>query len=409
MVTSEKEIMEFIEEYDVKFIRLAFFDLLGNQKNVSIMPQQLKHVFSHGQSFDASAITGFTSIEESDLFLFPDSSTLTILPWRPQIGRVARMYCEIRYPDGRPFEMDTRYRLHRSMKRINDAGYQIMAGCECEFYLFERDEDGKPTRIPYDEAGYCDIAPLDKGENVRREICLDLEEMGILPESSHHEQGPGQNEIDFRFDEVMASADNLMSFRNVVDMVALSNGLKANFEPKPLVEQPGNGLHINLSLYQNGHNLFALEQGKYMEAFLAGILHRIKEISLFLNPDASSYKRLGEEKAPKYICYSNSNRSALIRIPAADERHTRIEVRSPDPSCNPYLAFLLLIDAGMEGLQENMHAVAVKENVYLHHERLEMLPSSIGEAWTLANESSFVRKVLGDTLVQKFLDIKKKQ
>lgn len=415
MVTSEREIMEFIEEYDVKFIRLAFFDLFGNQKNISIMPRELKQVFAHGLSFDASAVSGFsqgsqfTEEHTSDLFLFPDISTLTILPWRPQIGRVVRMYCEIRYPDGSAYALDTRSLLNRMMKQVGGKGMQIMAGTECEFYLFERDENGKPTTIPYDEAGYCDIAPLDKGENVRREICLDLEEMGIHPESSHHEQGPGQNEIDFRFDEVMPCADNLMTFRNVVDMVALSSGLKANFHPKPLQQQPGNGLHINLSLFRNGENLFAQEQGRYMEAFLSGILRRIREITLFLNPETESYLRLGEDKAPKYICYSRSNRSALIRIPAANEHRTRIEVRSPDPTCNPYLALALLIAAGMEGIEDGLTAKEFHGNVYLHHEGLQELPSSLQEALQLAQNSSFTKRVLGEELLQGFLNAKIKQ
>ena len=415
MVTREREIMEFIEEYDVKFIRLAFFDLFGKQKNISIMPQELKQVFAHGLSFDASAIHGFSQGSRypqehtSDLFLFPDISTLTILPWRPQIGRVARMYCEIRNPDGSVFALDARSLLHRMIKQVSGKGVQIMAGTECEFYLFERDENGKPTTIPYDEAGYCDIAPLDKGENVRREICLALEEMGIHPESSHHEQGPGQNEIDFRFDEVMTCADNLMTFRNVVDMVALSSGLHASFHPKPLQQQPGNGLHINLSLFQNKENLFAQEHGRYMEAFLAGILHRIREITLFLNPEPASYLRLGEDKAPKYICYSRSNRSALIRIPAADEHRMRIEVRSPDPSCNPYLALALLIAAGMEGIDKGAKAEEAHGNIYVQHEGLLELPNSLQEALQLAQNSSFAKRVLKDELLQGYLNAKKKQ
>ena len=415
MVTREREIMEFIEEYDVKFIRLAFFDLFGKQKNISIMPQELKQVFAHGLSFDASAIHGFSQGSRypqehtSDLFLFPDISTLTILPWRPQIGRVARMYCEIRNPDGSVFALDARSLLHRMIKQVSGKGVQIMAGTECEFYLFERDENGKPTTIPYDEAGYCDIAPLDKGEKVRRDICLALEEMGIHPESSHHEQGPGQNEIDFRFDEVMTCADNLMTFRNVVDMVALSSGLHASFHPKPLQQQPGNGLHINLSLFQNKENLFAQEHGRYMEAFLAGILHRIREITLFLNPEPASYLRLGEEKAPKYICYSRSNRSALIRIPAADEHRTRIEVRSPDPSCNPYLALALLIAAGMEGIDKGARAEEAYGNIYVQHEGLLELPNSLQEALQLAQNSSFAKRVLKDELLQGYLNAKKKQ
>lgn len=406
MVTTEKEIVAFIEEYDVKFIRLAFFDLLGNQKNISIMPHELEGVFEHGLSFDASAIRGFRDITESDLFLYPELSTLTILPWRPQIGRVVRMYCEIRYPDGRLFELDARSLLKQRMRILSERGFQFMLGTECEFYLFERDEKGNPTQIPYDHAGYCDVAPLDKGENVRREICLDLEEMGILPESSHHEQGPGQNEIDFHFEEVLNSCDNLMTFRNVVDVVALMNGLYASFDPKPIKDQPGNGMHINLSMFKDNRNVFA-EKEDLMNAFLAGIMHRIREITLFLNPDKESYRRLGEYKAPKYISFSHSNRSSLIRIPAADELHTRIELRSADPSCNPYIAFILIIAAGMEGIEEKLHAVENNDNVYVHHEGLDQLPDSLEEAIKAAEHSSFVKRVLPEMMMTNFLEDRK--
>lgn len=408
MVTTQKEIVDFMDEYDVKFIRLAFFDLFGTQKNISIMPHELEGVFEHGLSFDASAIRGFRDITDSDLFLFPELSTLTILPWRPQIGRVVRMYCEIRYPDGRLFELDTRSMLKQNMRTLSEGGYQFMLGTECEFYLFERDEKGNPTNIPYDQAGYCDIAPLDKGENVRREICLDLEEMGILPESSHHEQGPGQNEVDFRFEEVLSSCDNLMTFRNVVDVVALMNGLYACFEPKPIKDQPGNGMHINLSMFKDNCNAFAKDQ-KLMHAFIAGIMRRIKEITLFLNPNQNSYARLGENKAPKYISYSHSNRSALIRIPAADELHTRLELRSADPSCNPYIAFMLVIAAGMEGVEEGLHMEENNDNVYLYHEGLDQLPNSLEEAISAAENSAFVKRVLPERMIANFLADRKEE
>lgn len=408
MSTAQRELLDFIEEYDVKFIRLAFFDLFGNQKNISIMPSELSSVLEHGLSFDASAIKGFTEIDESDLFLFPDISTLTILPWRPQIGRVARMYCEIRYPDNRVFEMDCRSMLKGILRNLSHHGYEIYAGTECEFYLFERDEQGTPTLIPYDQASYCDIAPLDKGENVRREICLDLEEMGILPESSHHEQGPGQNEIDFRFDEVLTTCDNVMTFRNVVDMVALMNGLKADFSAKPMKDQPGNGLHINLSLTKNGKNLFS-EDKEIMNSFIAGIMNRIREITLFLNPTKGSYLRLGEDKAPKYISYSFSNRSALIRIPAADASHTRIELRSADPSCNPYIAFALILSAGIEGIDKQLQTEAVNTNVYLHHEGLEELPHDLEEAMKEAEHSDFIRRVLPEKMIEDFIEAKREE
>lgn len=408
MVTTQKEIVDFMEEFDVKFIRLAFFDLFGNQKNISIMPHELEGVFEHGQSFDASAIRGFRDITNSDLFLFPELSTLTILPWRPQIGRVVRMYCEIRYPDGRLFELDTRSMLKQNMRTLSEGGYQFMLGTECEFYLFERDEKGNPTDIPYDQAGYCDVAPLDKGENIRREICLNLEEMGILPESSHHEQGPGQNEVDFRFEEVLSSCDNLMTFRNVVDVVALINGLYASFEPKPIKNEPGNGMHINLSVFKDSCNVFAKDQN-LMNACIAGIMRRIKEITLFLNPDKDSYARLGENKAPKYISYSHSNRSALIRIPAADEFHTRLELRSADPSCNPYIAFMLVIAAGMEGVEEGLHVEENSDNVYLHHDQLQQLPNSLEEAIAAAENSTFVKRVLPERLITSFLADRKEK
>lgn len=403
MITTEKEIVSFLEEYDVKFIRLAFFDIYGNQKNISIMPSELSSVFEYGYSFDASAINGFTDITVSDLFLFPDISTLTILPWRPQTGRVVRMYCEIRYPNGTIFPYDTRSLLKKSMDTLHQKGYQVMLGSECEFYLFQRDEEGNPTSIPYDQAGYCDIAPLDKGENVRREICLDLEEMGILPESSHHEQGPGQNEIDFHFEEMLNSCDNLMTFRNVVDMVALMNGLYASFEPKPILNQPGNGLHINLSIFKDGMNLFA-QNPQLMNAFIAGIMYRMKEITLFLNPTKQSYLRLGEDKAPCYISFSHNNRSSLIRIPAADPIHTRIELRSADPSCNPYIAFLLVVSAGIEGMEQNMHMEENKQNVYEDHEGLEKLCGSLEEAIEIARNSKFVKRILPEGLLERYIE-----
>lgn len=404
MITTEQDIMDFIEEYDVKFIRLAFFDLYGNQKNISIMPSEVPHALSKGMSIDASAIKGFKNLDDSDLFLVPDISTLAILPWRPQVGRVVRMFCDIYYPNGKPFALDTRKMLKDTLLKYRDCGYDMMAGTECEFYLFLRDDDGKPTRIPYDEASYCDIAPLDKGENVRREICLELEEMGIMPESSHHEQGPGQNEIDFKFDDILSACDHLMTFKNVVDIVALQNGLKADFSPKPLVDHAGNGLHLNMSLFQNGENVFA-KSDDILHAFIAGILKHIKEMTIFLNPMDNSYERLGHDKAPKYIAYSRSNRSALIRIPAADQYHTRIELRSPDPVCNPYIAFVLLIEAGMEGIKQHAYVKESTGDLYKYHDNLESLPQSLEEAKQCAQESTFVKSVLPQPIIDWFCQL----
>ena len=250
------QLMQFIEENDIKFIRLAFCDMFGVQKNIAIMASHLPHAVESGISFDASAIAGFANVAESDLFLVPDLDTFAILPWRPSEGCVGRFFCNIKYPDGRPFEGDGRHLLQTIEQKAAQAGYRFLLGPECEFYLFETDEKGRPTLEPFDRAGYFDLAPMDRGENVRREICLTLEEMGIQPERSHHEQGPGQNEIDFRCASPLHAADDLMTMRAAVKAIAAQNGLFASFLPKPLQDESGSGLHINLSIFQNGVNLF---------------------------------------------------------------------------------------------------------------------------------------------------------
>lgn len=243
MKYSKQEVMQYVEEEDVKFIRLAFCDVFGKQKNVSIMPEELPRAFEYGIAFDASAIAGFGDESRSDLLLHPDAETLMILPWRPEHGRVVRMFCSISYPDGKPFACDTRTLLKQAAAQAAAEGYAFAFGAEQEFYLFKLDEDGEPTQEPYDKAGYMDIAPEDKGENIRREICLTLEQMGIRPESSHHEEGPGQNEIDFRYSDPLTAADNVITFQTIVRTVAHRNGLFADFSPKPLKEKPGNGFH----------------------------------------------------------------------------------------------------------------------------------------------------------------------
>ena len=320
MNSTVNEVLEFINENDIKFIRLGFCDLFGFQKNISIMPDELPSAFENGITFDAHAIKGFCDVTKSDLLLFPDPATLAVLPWRSGPGRVARFYCYIKNQDGSAYPHDSRYLLKRVIDRCQNMGYVCKVGTECEFYLFKTDENGEPTDITLDRGGYLDISPLDKGENIRREICLCLEEMGIKPESSHHEQGPGQNEIDFRFSDALNSADNLLTFKSVVKAIATRNGLFASFMPKPILKAAGSGLHINLSLTQNGLNIFKNVQGqhsKVAESFIAGILSRIPEITLFLNPIANSYERFGEFEAPRYVSWSHQNRSQLIRIPAA--------------------------------------------------------------------------------------------
>lgn len=322
MKYTPQEVMQYIQEEDVKFIRLAFCDVLGRAKNISIMPGELERAFAYGIAVDASAIAGFGDEVHSDLLLHPDPSTLAVLPWRPEHGRVVRFFCAISHPDGRPFENDTRSILKRAVADAAEAGYTFSFGSELEFYLFKLDENGEPTSVPYDNATYMDVAPEDKCENVRRDICLTLERMDIRPESSHHEEGPGQNEIDFRYSDALTAADNAVTFRTVVKTIAAVHGLYADFSPKPLAGKPGSGFHINISVKNSGEGTM-----RYM---MGGILNTISDMTLFLNPTAQSYHRLGADKAPKYISWSTDNRSQLIRIPAAAGEYRRVELRSPD-------------------------------------------------------------------------------
>lgn len=409
------EVLQFVRANDVKFIRLAFCDIFGVQKNVSIMPHELERAFEGGISFDASAISGFMNVEESDLFLQPDAATLSILPWRPSQGRVVRFFCSILRPDGSPFEGDMRHRLRESVRRAASLGYSCKSGPECEFYLFRADEEGRPSFEPHDHGGYFDIAPLDLGENVRRSICLTLEEMGILPESSHHEQGPGQNEIDFRYADILTAADNLVAFRAVVKAIAAQSGLYASFMPKPFREHSGSGLHVNLSLQENGTNLFsggAAPTGK-AESFTAGILRRIAEITAFLNPLTNSYLRLGSFETPRFISWGCRNRSQLVRIPAAFGPYGRIELRSPDPACNPYLCFMLLLEAGLEGIADRLRLPPPADMDLLSAKGgsagLPELPGSLSEALERMQDSTFVRTLLPERTIESYLAQKREE
>lgn len=397
MEYSKDEIMQYIAEEDVKFIRLAFTDVFGRQKNISIMPDEVERAFDTGIAFDASAITGFGDEASSDLFLHPDSSTITVLPWRPEHGRVVRMFCSVKHPDGAPFEADTRAILKNAVEDAKRYGVSFSFGTEMEFYLFKRDENGEPTKIPYDNAGYMDIAPDDKGENVRREICLTLERMGIKPESSHHEQGPGQNEIDFKYSDPLTSADNAVTFRSVVSTIAARNGLFADFSPKPLDGYPGNGMHMNMSARMD-------VSGDVLPQLIGGILANVSDMTVFLNPSEDSYKRFGELKAPKYISWSNENRSALIRVPAAVGKFKRLELRSPDPMCNPYLAHALMIRAGLYGIKNkpellepaNINFYTMPQN---DKDKYISLPKTLHEARAAAAVSGFIKECLPNRII----------
>lgn len=381
-----EDVIEFCEEQDVRFIRLSYFDIYGIQKNVSVLPTELKRAFTEGISFDASAIDGFLDEVHSDLFLYPDPNTMSILPWRSMDGSVIRMYCDIKYPDGTPFERDVRHILKKAVNKAKEMGISVNFGSEFEFYLFKQDENGENTYIPLDQAGYMDIAPLDKGENVRREICLTLSEMGMDPEVSHHEMGHGQNEIDFRYSSALQAADNAATFKWVVQAIANMQGLVADFSPKPINDQPGNGMHINMSV-ENHEEL--------MMPFMAGILNRIEEMTLFLNPIKDSYKRLGKDKAPQYISWSYQNRNQLIRIPATHST-SRIELRSPDCSCNIYLAYALLICAGLEGIEKKLETIPCTD---VATNDLKRLPQDLKEAKRKASESEWLRNILGKDVV----------
>lgn len=392
---SKQEVMQFIQEEDVKFIRLAFCDVFGKQKNIAIMPSEIARAFHYGIAIDASAIEGFGDETRSDLFLHPDPSTLAILPWRPEHGRVVRMYCDISYPDGTPFACDTRNILKTAVETAEREGIRFQFGTEMEFYLFKLDENGNPTEEPFDNAGYMDIAPADKGENIRREICLTLEQMGIVPESSHHEEGPGQNEIDFRYSLPLEAADNAMTFRSAVKAIVSRNGIAADFSPKPIDNAPGNGFHVNFSVKSR------LEEDVISQA-VAGIMNRIEDMTLFLNPTERSYNRLGNNKAPSYISWSNENRSQLIRIPASEEK--RAELRSPDPAANPYIAFALLIYAGLEGIKNNKQPPKQANiNFYTASEetlkKYKRLPLSLSAAAEKATKSNFIGKYLPKELI----------
>lgn len=417
MNTTANEVLQFVKENDVKFVRLGFCDLFGVQKNISIMPDELPWAFENGISFDASAISGFRDVTKSDLMLFPDPATLTVLPWRPGPGRVARFYCDIKNPDGSVFAYDSRHLLKKVVGRCESMGYVCKIGAECEFYLFKTDENGEPTKDTLDRGGYFDMSPLDKAENLRREICLCLEEMGISPESSHHERGPGQNEIDFKYSDALTCADNMLTFKSVVKAIAERNGLYASFMPKPLPNEAGSGLHVNISLSQNGLNVFKnVTHGKSdtAESFIAGILAKTAEITLFLNPTCNSYDRFGSFEAPKFISWSHQNRSQLVRIPAAIGERVRMELRSPDPSINPYLAFALIIAAGLEGIEKNLTLPpAVDADLYTADESvtgsLALLPGSLDQAVRLAENSPFVKAVIGRDILSRYVEFKKEE
>ncbi|MCD7775675.1 MAG: glutamine synthetase family protein [Clostridiales bacterium] len=400
MIIEKKNIMSFFEENDVKFIRLAFSDVFSIQKNISIMPSEMNRAMTTGIHIESTSIEGSGSKRRKDLYLFPDLTTASLLPWRPSSGRVVRFYCDIKYADGSPYELDCRHMLKTTVKDLLSNGLSCTVGAECEFYLFKADEDGNSTGIPFDNGTYLDAEPRDKGQNVRREICLTLENMGVSPESSQHEVGPGQNEIDFRYSDALTSADNVITLKSVVETIAAQNGLFATFQPKPLPKSAGNGFHINLIPYQINDTAKSVK-----ESFIAGILNHCAEMTAFLNPSEESYLRLGDHNAPAYVSWAKENYGQLIRVPeTTGGRRDTIELRSPDSCANPYIAYTLLLMAGFEGVKKEMKLdEPTSFNIFEAEpavlSTLRHLPRTFEEAMEAAKMSRFVNRVLPAELI----------
>ena len=416
---TREEIMRLTDEWDVKFVRLQFTDILGIIKNVAITVEELESALDGEIMFDGSSIEGFTRIQESDMYLMPDFDTFAIFPWHPQKSSVARLICDVYTPDGQPFVGDPRSTLRKVLAEANEMGYTLYSGPEPEFYLFKLDQDGRPTTEPNDEGGYFDLSPIDLGNNTRRDIVLSLEEMGFEVEASHHEVGPGQHEIDFKYTDALTTADNIATFRFVTKAIAKEHGYHATFMPKPIHREAGSGMHTHLSLFKNGKNAFydpddslGLSQTAYH--FIGGILKHAKAITAITNPTINSYKRLvpGFE-APVYISWSGANRSALIRIPSARGEASRVELRNPDPSCNPYLALTVILKAGLDGIRneiepgpqalDNIYQMSAKER---RRAGIENLPADINEAVEELSKDKLLKEALGQHIYSHFVEAK---
>lgn len=419
---TKQDIINFVEEEDVEFIRLQFTDVFGTLKNIAITKTQLGKALNNACMFDGSSIDGFANVEDSDMYLHPDLDTFAIFPWRPQQGKVARIICDIYNVDGTPFEGDPRYILRKAIEKAQGMGYEFIVGPECEFFLFGYDDAGHPTAHSDEQAGFFDLGPVDLGENARRDMVLTLEEMGYEIEASHHEGAPGQHEIDFKYCEALRAADNIMTFKLAVKTVAKRHGMFASFMPKPKQGVNGSGMHLNLSLEKDGKNIFTDAKdacGLSREAyyFIGGLLKHIKGMAAVANPLVNSYKRLvpGYD-APNFISWSLSNRTSLIRIPATRGSGARIELRSPDSAANPYLLLALSLSAGLDGIRNKiMPPQAVSRNVYHMTEQelksigMELLPGDLYHAVLEMEKDRFVLDTLGPHLSGKYIEAKKKE
>lgn len=413
----KEELLRKVEELDIEFIHLQFTDIMGIMKNVSITVEQLEKALNNKIMFDGSSIDGFVRIEESDMYLAPDLSTFAVFPWT-NLHKEARLICDIYNMDGTPFEGCPRNTLKKALKEAEKMGYKLKVGPECEFFLFNTDEKGNPSLDTHDDAGYFDLAPVDLGGNARNDMTIALKEMGFKIETSHHEAAPGQHEIDFEYDDALITADNIMTFKMVVRIIAQRNGLHATFMPKPKFGINGSGMHLNMSLstlenknafYDENNNLELSEIAYY---FLGGLMKHARAYTALTNPTVNSYKRLvpGYE-APVLIAWSASNRSPLIRIPAERGPGTRIELRSPDPSANPYLALAATLKAGLDGINNRIKPPEqVTSNVYemesdeIKERGIEKLPINLYEAIKELSKNEVIKSSLGEHVYKKFVN-----
>jgi glutamine synthetase len=418
---SQADIRQMAKDENVRFLRLMFTDLFGIIKNVEVPISQLDKLLDNKLMFDGSSIDGFVRIEESDMYLYPDLSTWMVFPWGSEHGKVARIICEVYNSDREPFVGDPRNNLIRTLQDMKDEGFtDFNIGPEPEFFLLKLDENGKPTTHLNDKGSYFDLAPVDLGENCRRDIVLELENMGFDVEASHHEVAPGQHEIDFKYADALTAADNIQTFKLVVKTVARKYNLHATFMPKPMDGINGSGMHLNMSLFDKNGNAFYDEKGDLQLSqkaywFLGGLLKHARSYTAVCNPIVNSYKRLvpGYE-APVYVAWSGSNRSPLIRVPSSKGLSTRFEVRSVDPAANPYLAIAAVLEAGLDGIRNQIEPDdSVDRNIYRmnieerHEEHITDLPSTLHNALKEFQSDDVMRKALGDHIFQSFLEAKK--
>ena len=417
---SRQAVLDRLDKDEVRFLRLQFTDIMGANKNVEVPQSEFGKAVDGQILFDGSSVEGFARIEESDMLLKPDLSTYVLYPWEEETGQVARLICDIYNPDGTPFSGCPRLTLKRVCEKAHRMGYTMQAGPEPEFFLFQRAENGEPTVRTHDKGGYFDLTPIDRGEDARRAIVTALEAIGFAVEAAHHEVAPAQHEIDFLHKPALETADNIATFRFVVRKVALDFGLHATFMPKPIFGINGSGMHVHQSLFKNGRNAFFAKSApdglsRVGRGYIAGLLKHSREFCAITNPLVNSYKRLvpGYE-APTHIAWSEQNRSPLARVPARRGKGTRVELRMPDPACNPYLAMTVMLAAGLDGVEQKLDpGEPVNKNIFTmsHRERrrhkIDSLPDSLGQAVSVLSRSKFIREVLGDHIFKNFVEAKK--